>query len=156
MKEISTLAKNFREKSSGETRRISKDLERGLSELESATAMALRSSEQSLLAALKDNERAMSEAIQRQRKAQLWAYRWPVVLLIILCLALTAWSGWQGVKLREQGQLIAQGKRTLASLPAGWEVAQISGKSYLVKKGAKPEALTNNVDKNTWFIELTE
>ena len=155
MDKISTLAKNFRASASEEAQRINSDLARGLSELESDTATALESSRQSLLGALRDNEKAMSEAIRRQRKAQLWAYRWPVVLLITLCLALTAFSGWQGVKLREQGQLIAQGKRTLASLPVGWRVAQIEGKSYLVTEVAKPEVLTGR-NKNTWFISLEE
>lgn len=155
MDKISTLAKNFRTNASGEAQRISSDLESGLKQLESATATALASSRQSLLTALKDNERAMSEAIQRQRKAQLWAYRWPVVLLMLLALALTAWSGWQGLKLREQGQMIAQGKEALASLPVGWRVTQIEGKSYLVTEVAKPEVLTGR-NKNTWFISLEE
>ena len=102
MNKISTLAKSFRKNASGEAQRINTDLQSGLKQLESDTAMALKSSRQSLLAALKDNEKAMSEAIGRSQKALLWAYRWPAVLLIILALALTAWSGWQGVKLREQ------------------------------------------------------
>ena len=154
MKEISTLAKNFRSKSSEEAQRISSDLESGLRQLESATATALKSSEQNLLAALRDNEKAMSEAIQRQRKAQLWAFRWPLVLLITLALALTAWSGWQGVKVREQGQLIAQGKRTLASLPSGWKVAQIEGKRYWQTDGGKSQLLEHRTVKETWFVPL--
>ena len=156
MDKISTLAKNFREKSSGETQRISKDLERGLSELESATATALASSRQSLLAALEANEKAMSEAIGRSQKGQLLAYRWPVVLLIILASALTAWSGWQGVKLREQAEVIAQGKRTLASLPSGWQVVQIEGKSYLQTDEGQPRLRQHRTDKKVWFIQLAE
>lgn len=154
MDKISKLAKNFRKNASGEAQRISADLESGLKQLESATATALKSSEQSLLSALKDNEKVMSEAIQRQRKAQLWAYRWPVVLLITLALALTAWSAWQGVKLREQGQLIAQGKETLTSLPVGWEVVRIQGRSYLQTSEGKPELRQHVTDKKTWFIAL--
>jgi hypothetical protein len=154
MDKISTLAKSFRKNASGEAQRISSDLESGLKRLESDTATALESSRQSLLAALKGNEKAMSEAIQRQRKAQLWAYRWPVVLLITLCLALTAFSGWQGVKLREQAQAIEQAKRTLASLPVGWRVAQIEGKSYLQTDSGKPQLLEHRTDKKTWFIPL--
>ena len=156
MNKISQLAANFQKNASGEAQRISKDLERGLSELESATATALKSSERNLLAALRGSERAMSEAIQRQRKAQLWAYRWPVVLLITLALALTAYASWQGVKVREQAEVIAQGKRTLASLPSGWQVVRIEGKSFLVTVGEKPKIQSNQTNKNTWFIELTE
>lgn len=156
MDKISTLAKNFRASASEEAQRINSDLARGLSELESATATALKSSERSLLAALKDNEKAMSEAIQRQQKAILWASRWPLVLLIILALALTAWSGWQGVKVREQSQAIVQGKETLASLPNGWQVVRIEGKSYLQTNEGQPRLRQHRADKNTWFIQLTE
>ncbi len=156
MDKISTLAKSFRKNASGEAQRINSDLQNGLKQLESDTVTALESSRQTLLAALKGNERAMSEAIGRSQKALLWAFRWPLVLLITLAVALTAWSGWQGVKVREQGQLIAQGKRTLASLPSGWQVVQIEGKSYLQTDSGKPQLLGHRTDKKIWFIPLAE
>lgn len=155
MKEISKLAKNFRSKSSEEAQRISRDLESGLEQLESVTATALKSSEQNLLAALSESEKVMSAAIQRQRKAQLLAYRWPLILLTVLALALSGWSAWQVVEIRQQRQAIAQGKRTLASLPSNWRVERISGKSYLIKTSRKrPDVLTIESEKNTWYIQM--
>lgn len=156
MDKISTLAKNFQKNASGEAQRINTDLQSGLKRLESDTATALASSRQSLLTALKDNEKAMSEAIQRQQKAILWASRWPLGLLIILALALTAYASWQGVKVREQAEVIAQSKETLASLPVGWQVVQFEGKSYLQTNEGQPRLRQHRTDKKTWFIELTE